>query len=211
MSYNELAVINWEKEADRQLSLVIGGYNSNWEYYEDGEWRDEIINVVLCCYKDALSSYKKYGAEKNVYLTDEDILQETMSISAEAAANVAILHFNNSERFEEERNACMTEDEISNILCDLENEIIECESCAYSPYGFNDSVYDILKENRMCYVSIEGSDYNQNILGVLNDAQNALFEECLMAGDASEILSQYEDPYLFVRYPQKMLELGSGR
>lgn len=205
---NELTILDWAEEADYQLALIIGGYYSSQEYYECGTYRNDIINTVLDCYRVALSYYQQRGCDKSVFLTDEDIQEEIWEASSSAVMNVAHLHFYNSKNFEKER-ATLTDEEIDDRLCELENEIWESESCAYSPYCYSDCVYDILKEHNMALISVDISDFEQNIVAFLNDAQNSLFGELLLVGD--NVLTNYEDPCLFVRYPKTTLELGSGK
>lgn len=204
---NELAVFNWTQEADRQLCLIFGGSTSQYEYYEDGEFKDDIIDSVLQCYKNALSYYQSYNFNKQVFLTNEDIEEETLQVSAEAVNSVVNLHFYNSERFEEERRT-FSEEAIEQCLCDLEGEVWECESCSYSPYYFSDVVYDILKDHRLSYICTDACESEQGVLAYLNDCQNILIDELVSVGN--DVTTTFGDPYLLVRHPKTMLELGSG-
>ena len=205
---NELTVFDWAREADHQLCLIFGGTNSQYEYYEDGEFRDDIINSALECYKKALIYYQNYSFNKQAFLTNEDIEEETMQASAEAVNAVVNLHFYNSERFEKER-LTFSEEEIDQCLSDLEGEVWECESCSYSSYYFSDAVYDILKDHGLSYIYTDACESEQGILAYMNDCQNILIDELVYVGNNTT--TTFGDPYLFVRYPKTMLELGSGK
>ena len=205
---NELAVFDWAREADKQLCFIFGGSTSQYEYYEDGEYKEDMVNRVLRCYQDALSYYSQYRSQLQPFLTNEDIEENTMEVSAEAVNTVVNLHFYNNERFEKERST-FSEDEIEQCLSDLETEVWECESCSYSPYYFSDVVYDILKDYKMSYICVDASEREQGITAFLNDAQNMLIEELASVG--KDVVTTFGDPYMLVRYPKTVLELGSEK
>ena len=212
MSANELAVFNWQEYADHQLCLMIGGYNSCMEYYEDGEYRDEIIAKVLECYNNSLrfwvSSHK--AGHCSVFLSDLDIEEDIMQMSSEAAYEVAHTHFLHSEQYASERAMYKTDDDIGDVIDDICTQVWECESGAYSPYAFHSVPQDVLSDHKMAYVVNDDSDFDHGIFAIRNDAQNVLFDECVHAYSERMLMSE-EYHIFFVRIPQEFQGLESGK
>lgn len=205
---NELALYDWQKEADHQLALIIGGYYSNSEYFEGGEYVDEITDSVIDCYKRCLSWHEQVEYKTSVFVTMEGIEEEVAQDSHEAVMNVALLHFHNSEDFERERNLT-DEGARDNAFDDLINQIYEGEYSSYSPYYYDSVVKCVLFNAQMAFISNEESDEEQNIFAIVNDAQNVLFDECIERAELQRW--QARERLLFVRIPQILQELGSGK
>lgn len=205
---NELTVFDWAKEVDHQLALIIGGYNSNLEYFEGGEYADEIIDCIVDCYKRCLSWHKQIGYKTSVFITKEGIEEEITQDSHEAVMNAALLYFHNSEDYEECRNL-PSESDRDEHLDSLINEIYDSEYCSYSPYYHNSVTDAVLFDLQMAFISDEDSDEEQNIFAIVNDAQNVLFDECFERDELERW--QARERLLFVRIPQILQELGSGK
>jgi hypothetical protein len=202
----ELAVIDWTEEHDHQLMLVIGGYNSNYEYWNHGEYRQEIEDTILKCYAQCLSWHEQAGGDKKVFLDTDDINEEIIMTSNDAVVSVAMIRFNNDEEYARER--LLPEEKKEDIIDEIINNIWELECGAYCPY-VRDVVKDVLHNHGLAYVSTDDTEYETGVLGFVNDCQNALFQECIDFDENTNKTYEGHD-LLFVRIPQTLKELGGG-
>ena len=226
MTETSLKTIEWEEIMDYYLCLILGGYNSNREYYEDGKYKKDIEEKFIDIYKRNVdfvnggSHLNSCNVEKyfvNTYGLEEDVLIE----SSENQFNAACVWVHNSDEYQAQREKAshFPENERNSIIDDLIEEMsVTLSETEYSSY-FPHEIYAYMHFYTTRGFSFLNSEDIDNIHLVINDCQNSLCAETKMCytNDRNKI-ADYEYDLIeiaktanFIRIPKETVMIGDGR
>ena len=227
MSETALQQLDWQTAMDYHLSLMLRGYNSNHEYYEDGDNKAEIEKILARIYASNLEFVNNNGhlnscsVEKyfvNTYGLEEDVLIESSEHQYEAAC-IWVCH---SEEYEEERrkldslaNEEEIEEKMDNLIEDMCICLSESEYSSYHPYQI-DVPFHFYATKGFSFINSESFE---DIYLLINDCQNSLSEEtknCYTKDSGGIAYYEYDlievaDTANFIRIPEKVLSIGDGK
>ena len=181
-----LTEFKWEDEVDYHLSMLLGGYNSNYEYFENGRWKKNIESELIEVYMDILTAINNrcgtnQGDFTYPFISTDDIEEGCISCSYEHTYVAACVHWHNSPDYEEERREVKEicdpdeqSDKEDEFIANLEMFIQESEYTSYQgyPMNANDYFYAI---RGFCFVN---SDHTTDgVYLIVNDCQNSLARE----------------------------------
>ena len=216
MAETSLKTIEWQEIMDYHLCLMLGGYNSNREYYDGGDLKEDIEKEFINIYIRSLE-FVNSNTRLNSYGLEEDVL----IVSSENQWAAACVWVNNSDDYREEREKAshLPEDKKDLMIDSLEEDMCtilsEMEYSSYHPYEMHPYIHFYTTRG---FSFLNSEDLN-GIYLVINDCQNSLCEETKMCyDDDSDKIAHYEYDLIeiaktanFIRIPKEITMIGDGK
>ena len=226
MAETALQNLDWHTSMDYEINLILGGYNSNAEYFNDGYNKEDIEEAFVKIYKGSVEfwsnnknlNFEIQGADTyfiSTYGLEEDVCIE----GSEHLYQAACIWATYSEEYEDERkeinaisNDALREEKMELLIDEITAYLSESEYSSWGYYRLPSFLHYYCTKG-LSYMHSEG--INDIYLSV-NDCQNSLTGETRSCFNKDgEDIAHYEYDIIefanscnFIRIPKTRQMIG---